>query len=472
MYENEFYPTPGHVASQLVEGLNLRYKSILDPSAGQGDLLEVIDDMLPSYVRSPVYAIEINPELRAVLVKKGFKVVGTDFLTYPGLQYFDFIVMNPPFSEGVRHLLKAWDIANGATIRCLLNSETLNNCYTEDRRRLFSIIEQYGWTKELGPVFKTAERKTSINVVMIHLEDTRSKEAFRLDFDPETISTGDFQLEDAMENEVALADIFENYEARFRATIEAFKELLAARQKVEHYLAPLVKDFPSPRGLIGDALADDKKADISYQDFLEAATRAAWDHLFSKTKLGSVTTESVRREIEALQTQQGMIAFIAANMEDLFNTLFHNREHIMIKCVLEMFDEMTRHYDKNREYHEGWKTNSSYMVARRFILPGVGSYYSSGLDYRAEHRIEDIEKALCFLDGKRFEDIVSVVSRYGRDSRYGQWTESEFFKTKLFKKRTMHFYWLDEALRQNFNAVVARERWGELPEKTKAGVYK
>jgi hypothetical protein len=50
--------------------------------------------------------------------------------------------------------------------------------------------------------------------------------------------------------------------------------------------------------------------------------------------------------------------------------------------------------------------------------------------------------------------------------------ESEFFTTRFFKKGTMHFWWNDESLRQRFNGVVAQHRWGELPEKTKAGVYR
>jgi type I restriction-modification system DNA methylase subunit len=124
----EFFPTPAHIVTQLIDGLDTRYKKVLDPSAGKGDILSRIAGT-NGYNRSVsghLYAIEINPELRPILIDKGFKVIGTDFLTYPGLQYFDFIIMNPPFSEGAKHLLKAWNIANGATIRCLLNSDTLS----------------------------------------------------------------------------------------------------------------------------------------------------------------------------------------------------------------------------------------------------------------------------------------------------------------------------------------------------------
>lgn len=471
----EFYPTPSALIYQLIEGLKVAGKSVLDPSAGKGNILSYISKHYNRY-KNKLFAIEKSAELRAVLVDKGFAVVGTDFLEYPGLQYFDFIIMNPPFSNGATHLLKAWDIANGATIRCILNEETLRNPYTEERRRLAQIIEKYGWSKELGPVFTNAERKTSVEVMLVHLQDTRDKESFRLDYDPEVMSTADFDLGDIENNELALGNIFDNYEAGFRGAIEAFKELLVVRQKVGHYLAPLTSAYHSPASLIADSLTSgtgDTEAGSSYQNFLEKVTKAAWDHLFEKTKLGAVTTEGVRREIEKYQAGQGTMAFTASNMEDLFHTLLLNQEQVMLQCILEVFDDLTRHHKENREYVEGWKTNASYKVGKKFILPYIGSNWgSSGLDYQAERKIADIEKALCFLSGKRYASIWSVTQAYDRKSHFSEWRTSEFFDTKLFKKRTMHFRWLSPELRDEFNAVVARERWGELPEKTKAGAYK
>lgn len=470
---NGFYPTSPGVVAMLIDGLDLKNKSILDPSAGKGDLLVEVQARLPRYAQSKCYAIEINPELRAVLIDKGFSVVDSDFLQYNGLQYFDYILMNPPFSEGATHLLKAWEISHGAVIRCLLNSETLSNPYTEERRLLVDLVKKHGWSKELGPVFLDAERKTGVNVTLVHLQDTCPREGFRVSFDELDFTKEGFELNDIPENALVSADAFENHEARFNAAIESFKELLQARQKVEYFLEPLLLEYQNTSTLVGDALSGGKTSAVSYQSFLEKSTREAWSSLFSKTKLAAVSTEGVRREIESLQGQQEVMAFTSGNMQALFETLFHNRSNIMAGCVMEAFDTMTKYYDKNREYCEGWKTNSSYKVATRFILPHIGSYYSSGLDYSAARQIEDIEKALCLMSGKPFKNIVSVASLYsGREIKYGKWLESSFFETKLFKKRTMHFRWLNEALRQDFNTLVARERWGQIPEKTKQGVYR
>ena len=51
--------------------------------------------------------VEIEPELRAILKAKGFRVVHDDFLTLHTYKHYGLILMNPLFSVGVRHLLKA-----------------------------------------------------------------------------------------------------------------------------------------------------------------------------------------------------------------------------------------------------------------------------------------------------------------------------------------------------------------------------
>ncbi len=480
MYKN-FYPTPDHVISRMLEGIsNITSLSILDPQAGTGAILDYISNMHGRYGRntSSLYAVEINPEFRPTLTDKGYKVVGTDIFDYPGLQHFNLILSNPPFDEGARHLLRVWEISNGATIRCLVNSETISNPYTSDRKQLALLIKEYGWVKELGPVFKNAERPTGANVSLVHLQDAREREAFTAGFDPDTIDPSDFDLGDMDSQALASANIFDNYEARYDATIQAFKDLLVARAKVHHFLSPLVTDYPTPEKLVAEALKDGHSGAQSYDDFLSAATKAAWDHLFRKTKMNAVTTEGVRKEVEAMQNAQGKMAFTAANMEDLFNLLFLNRENIMMQCILEVFDELTKYHEGNRKYYKGWKTNTAYEVKAKFILPNVGSYYSSGgIDYRSAHKLSDIQKALCFLSGKRIDGIRSIeqvhtaMTQSGH-SETGQWFTSEFFKTKLFKNSNMHFQWLDEDLRVLFNSTVAKERWNMLPEKIKKGVYK
>ncbi len=464
----QFYPTPPGTVHEMIRDLKLSGKSVLDPMAGDGAILDEIQSRHSShYSRVETYAIEIDASLQAILREKGHQVIDADFFQYHGKQYFDAIIMNPAFNSAVEALLKAWDISNGAVIKCLLNADTVGNPYTQDRKRLLHLIEKHGDVQDLGRPFASARRPTNVEIVLVTLQDTTYTPAYEFKFDGARTTTGKFEEEAFSSGEIAPSDLFESYEAQHRAGLDAFGELLKAKQKVEHYFETILPDLRDP---IKEALAKDGPRNM-YNTFQRLSTRYAWDGIFSKTKLWSVTTESVRRQIEAEQTTQGQMAFTAQNMHDLFYKLVGSRQQIMLACTLEVFDDLTSYYKENREYVEGWKTNNAYFIGKRFILPSIGSDRYSGLDYYAKGRIGDIEKALCFLSGQRLENISAVTQMYENDSYYGQWITSTFFDTKLFKKHTMHFRWRDEDLRQRFNAVVAQHRWNFLPEKIKKGFY-
>lgn len=473
----QWYPTPEWLGRKMLEGIEVSDKTrIVDPSAGRGDLLDitqkVIDERYHVRLRESgydrwysrqkyghLYAIEIDPNWQAVLREKGYKVIDSDFLGYGGEHFFDLFLMNPPFEDGDSHLLHAWRVAHGATIRCLLNAETIRNPYSQERKELLHIINEYGHVEELGQAFRDSERPADVDVVLVTLK-SQDTDAFNFDYTPETVSVG-ADIGEFEDLSLVSADVFEGYEASYRAALAAYREYLVAQKKVTYYLKTFARD---PEKIIGDAKSD-------YHAFLGGATQTAWDSIFRKTKLAAVTTEAVQRELENLQKVQGQMAFTAPNMRSLLHTLVINKSQIMIRCVLDAFDEITKYNYDNRNGVEGWKTNAGYKVPAKFILPNIGSYYGSGIDYRAGHRIADIEKALCFIAGRDFAGITSVAALYSHNSNFGRWVTSIFFETQLYQRRTMHFKWRNEGLLNAFNQLVAEQRAGEVPEKTKQGVY-
>ena len=57
-------------------------------------------------------------------------------MTFYTYKHYDLIIMNPPFDNGDKHLLKAIDLQkNGGAIICLLNAETLKNPYSKYKKR-------------------------------------------------------------------------------------------------------------------------------------------------------------------------------------------------------------------------------------------------------------------------------------------------------------------------------------------------
>lgn len=105
-----FY-TPTEIANEVARLADLTAgQTMLEPSAGTGQLARAA--VRYGLFWSNISAIEINPRLIADLEVNGFKqVTCADFLTCrPGVNKFDRILMNPPFSMGddikhVRHAL-------------------------------------------------------------------------------------------------------------------------------------------------------------------------------------------------------------------------------------------------------------------------------------------------------------------------------------------------------------------------------
>lgn len=102
-----FFPTPKRIAAQLVEMAELAPgMTVLEPSAGKGDIAEVIASKHPD---AQLTVIEAHHKLAQMLKFKGFNIFadwGEDFLATT--DYYDRIIMNPPFEKGqdidhVRH---------------------------------------------------------------------------------------------------------------------------------------------------------------------------------------------------------------------------------------------------------------------------------------------------------------------------------------------------------------------------------
>lgn len=486
MFGVQLYPSPPWLIEMLTEHLFREFRGkfhlsgkVLEPSAGRGDILDYISEKAmggySSYNRQSdkLAAIEIDPSLQAVLREKGYRVIDSDFLEYPGFEKFDHIVMNPPFKDGAKHLLKAFEISKGALIKCVLNAETIKNPYSQDRKRLLHLIEEnQGEVAEVGQVFIDAERSTPVDAVIVTLQDKTYEEPdFLKGFDPER-EIDILALPEIGGKEIASENEFEAYEARYNAAIRAFEELLLARSKAIYYMSGLTGST-SPGTLIDDLFKSSSTLEDSYRKFLSEFNREAWIAVFAKTNLAEMTTARVKENLETLRNEKGSMSFTANNMRQLFMQLGLQKEEIMTASVLDAFDEITKYYHENREAVEGWKTNSAYLVGRKFILPNIRCSYGYGISHYRHDKITDIEKALCFLDARPFDKIKSIIDVYNQHdgSLFGKSVDSEFFWTKFYKKGTLHFEWKDEGLRQRFNGLVAFHRWGELPEKVKTGVY-
>lgn len=91
----QFYPTPKEVAKTLIYKADI-YSGIrvLEPSCGEGALLEVIRESVPN---ASIDGIEIDATRAKIAREKGFGVWCGNFLELQPKPDYDIVIMNPPF---------------------------------------------------------------------------------------------------------------------------------------------------------------------------------------------------------------------------------------------------------------------------------------------------------------------------------------------------------------------------------------
>ena len=464
----EFFPTPGSVISRMIAPVadRLATSTILEPSAGKGDILDRLTSASRVH-KDNVYAIEANPELQFVLAGKGYRVLDSDFLAFNEPYRFDVIIMNPPFSAGADHALKAWEIvAPGGAVVCLLNAETLRNPYTAKRQLLADVVRQHGRQESLGPVFKGAARATDIDVTMIVLT---KPEAERLGvFEGVTFDTDAPERENTFSAApLAHRDMLQSLVDQYNAVVALIKQRHDLTQQIEYHTKALPK--PSSRPAI-----------TALNEQLQEVKGWFWSYIFERTRLGSVATSKAQAEFEQMRQQNTHMAFSIDNITAVLDLLMLNYGEIITGCIVDVFDQVTQFHEKNTVHTEGWKTNKSWKIARKIIVPWGVSYDKWGwsLAHMRRDFYDDLDKACCFLSGTDYTSLRKEY-RYGEatpshlvydaitDHIHGktglEWNEpfdSEFFTLRVYKKGTVHLVFKDETLWTRFNEAAARgKKW-------------
>jgi len=115
-----FFPTPRPVISRMLEMAEIgEGDRVLEPSAGKGDILDMIREHHPDTVCT---AIEMNGALLDVIRAKSHEVMQGDFLQHEG--QYDVVLMNPPFENGqdIDHVRHAFDqLASGGRLVAVMS---------------------------------------------------------------------------------------------------------------------------------------------------------------------------------------------------------------------------------------------------------------------------------------------------------------------------------------------------------------
>ena len=460
----DFYPTPPEVIETMVSGMDLHGKTVLEPSAGKGDLVKAL-----KMLGAEVLTYEKEPDLQKILAGES-TFLGEDFLEArkEDLSHIHAIIANPPFSTGGSHILKMWEIApEGCEIVTLCNTQTLRKNYTRERRQLEVLVRDYGQAFDLGEVFTTAERRTNVEVSLIRL--------FKPVVNDEKAWDGFFTNED--EEELTGPGIMPYNEIRsivnrYVGAVKCFEKYEKASEEMNQMLKPL-------------GLNDGFSCSVSYgksvktkEEFSKELQKESWKWIFKQMNVGKFVTSGVMEDINKFVEQQQQYPFTTKNIYRMFEIIVGTRSQTMDRAMIEVFDKLTKHHHENRYQVEGWKTNSHYLVNKKFILEGVveiGWHGEFNIRWNGNgDKMDDLHKALSYLTGEdprekneKGEPLHDTLHFWAhkKNMEFGTWYDWGFFEVKGFKKGTLHCKFKDENVWALFNRKVAEIKGFPLPEK-------
>jgi hypothetical protein len=462
MFNADFYPTPPEVAALMLDPLDLRGKTVLEPSAGSGNLVRECLDR----GAAEVAWCEQEPQLRDMLTSIPSATPAhsySDFLrVHPAdVSHIDLIVMNPPFSADEAHILHAWEIAPpGCEIVALCNWNTCEGTYRRLQLQLAHLVEAYGSKENLGECFATAERPTRVCVGMVRLTKPGQRVSGADEFDGFFLGPDDIEAQgEGLIPYRRSRDIVNRYVEACRI----YDEQVEAATRLHGVLDGF---FGKELGLQVTV----EGAPVSRNRFRKDLQKAAWQHVFAEFLPAQMATSQLAKDINAFVEQQSRIPFTERNIWRMLQIVAGTQEQRVDRAVEEAIDSLTKHTKENRWGVEGWVTNSGYMLGRRFIRAYMAepSWSNPNLvrvkTYGSQSdEIRDLIKAICFLTGRPFEEVAQPELG---DNLYapGEWYDWGFFRFKAYKKGTVHFEFKDEDVWATVNARYARIKGQVLPE--------
>lgn len=357
----QFYPTGVQLAAKAWGKFQRPVRHVCDPSAGKGHLFRHAKEGFPGvpdenlawvaavedreiqegrfkarlrdYARRryadlrEISAIEIDWEHHADLRSLGAKIIGHDFMQVQSLATVSHIIMNPPFAQGCKHVLHAWDCIYDAEIVAIINAETLRNPYTQERQRLVHLIQSHGSVEFIQNAFSEGvERSADVDVALIYLEKVPDQYmnvnnllgSLKRDRQPDDIGLVPCSA-------LALPDNFiQDTCFRFEQAVDATRiacEATALANKLSAGLG-MTLDEMQAKGVgsdfreIADPVRND--ANAAFKTRYDDLKKRAWGQVLRSTLLNDKLSNQARRKMEASAQDIYDLQFTAANIHGFF----------------------------------------------------------------------------------------------------------------------------------------------------------
>lgn len=487
--ETEFFKTKDECISYVNAKFGTEFTTIKEFNKYFCDLADKNDDEeIEYYVDSydsdltnkvfEIEAVEIDTSLQAILKDKKIKIVGNDFAEYNPCCRYDLIMMNPPFKDGDKHLLKALKlIENGGQCVCILNAETLKNPYSDSRIYLANLLEKYEADIEyIENAFRDAENTTDVEIALVYV-DIPTKE-IELDVFKNLVMGEEYKCdyEDYNDTQLATDDIIGNFVKQYEFEAKAGAKVIDTFYSMQKYI-PNTDGGHSMISLSVLGCSDDMDMKSTkfnpVNTYIRLLRDKYWSLLFQSKEMSRLLTQTARDKYLYKIREFRDYDFTFSNIKQLQIELVSHLSTNIDDAILKQFDNFTYKNSmdnaSNVHYFTGWKTNDAFMINSKVIVPMRGVYdnrYDSGWSlYRASDFLEELEKIFVYLDGGKTEgaDISSILHGYNYSNKYnGEKIQSKYFDVEFKKKGTAHIWFINAELLKKFN-IFGCQKHGWLP---------
>ncbi len=459
----QYYPTPPKLATTAwgMFNDNMPCSRILEPSAGQGALLLPLLEQR-AWGRRSIDVIEVNLSYHPILRELGCRVVDTDFLQFNTSIGYDRILMNPPFNQGVEHVLRAWSLLHSGQLVAIINAETLENPYSAKRQTLSNIIAAHGHVRYIDEAFETSDtqRKTSVRVAVLYLckeKDITINVTENLEVDQ--MNERDVQIPNSL---ILPNSTIKNMVLAFNTAEKAMKTSIIAEAEANYYHEIIGKGTPMDMSPTITFASIQKTINKRYDDL----KIHAWSNVIKSADFTRQFSRNVRKDIETQIDELIHMSFTVDNIHALLAGLLLNKSELDYKMIEDVFDLITKYHTKNRLEYVGWKSNDKHrngfkIRKTRFILPNMKDTYMDTITWNAESILSDIDKVFSLLDGMRTEHftICDAIEKNSGDFYESRRISSHYFDVRFFPGAgTLHFFPRDPALVDRLNRIVGKRR--------------
>lgn len=482
-FNEEFYPTPKSLLNKIFDGVDWKQvDTILEPSAGKGDIIEFIQNSEEAHRyhhNFEIDCIEKDPNLQAVLKQKGFRLVHDDFFTFHTWKQYDLIVMNPPFSCGDKHLLNALKLQeDGGNVICILNAETLKNPYSVTRQALALRLEDlHANVSYMQNEFVSAERKTSVEIAVVKVSIPKKERDSRIFSE---LRESKQMSEQTVQEQTSLAenDYIKAAVKQFELETEAGIRLIREYQAMKPYM---LRSLSGDNFVKNDSilyLTMDKYSpcspEVTENEFLKVVRLKYWTSIFNDSRFTGHMTSNLLSEYRTQIDKLADYDFSCFNIKTIQADIAIKLVKGVEECIVKLFDELSFQYSysdelgRNIHYYNGWKTNKAWIINKKVILPWMNAWGRfNGLydpaSYEIIEKLADIEKALDYLSGssgneRGIRETLHEAEKIGQTKKI----PLKYFTVTFYKKGTCHIEFTDLELLKKLNIFGSQQK-GWLP---------